>query len=90
MTESVHLLISGRVQGVGFRAATLQQAQKHGLTGWVANCRDGSVEVYAEGEANELTAFKNWLRTGPPSARVDQLTTLDPLPLEETHNFEIR
>lgn len=66
----VHLKIHGRVQGVYFRASTVQQAQKLGLTGWVGNCPDGSVETVAEGAQQKLEELIAWCRQGPTGARV--------------------
>jgi len=66
----VHLKITGRVQGVYYRAATVQQAQNLSLTGWVMNCRDGSVEAVAEGAKQKLEEFIAWCREGPAGARV--------------------
>jgi acylphosphatase len=66
----VRLKISGRVQGVYFRASALQQAQKLGLTGWVMNCSDGSVEAIAEGVRAKLNELIAWCRLGPSGARV--------------------
>lgn len=63
--------VTGRVQGVYFRAYTQQEAQKLGLTGWVANRADGSVKVVAEGEAHLLQQLVQWLHHGPALARVD-------------------
>lgn len=69
----VHLKIIGRVQGVYYRASTVQQAANLGLTGWVKNCDDGSVEVVAEGTRAELENLIAWCRVGPPGARVRQV-----------------
>jgi acylphosphatase len=66
----VHLTINGRVQGVYFRASTVQQARLLGLTGWVTNRADSSVEVVAEGEREQLKKLVNWCRSGPPGAQV--------------------
>jgi len=61
------------VQGVYFRASTVAQARKLGVTGWVMNCSDGSVEVVAEGEKSEIDALIAWCRQGPPGAHVTLL-----------------
>jgi len=73
MTEAVHLLISGRVQGVWYRASARDQARRQGLTGWVRNRPDGRVEALAEGPRAELEAFITWCHQGPPAARVDDI-----------------
>lgn len=65
--------IRGRVQGVGFRYHTRAQAVKLGLNGWVRNEPDGSVLVNAEGPETAVQGFSNWLRKGPPGARVDDI-----------------
>jgi acylphosphatase len=67
----VHLIIRGRVQGVFFRASTVQQARDLGLTGWVMNRRDGSVEVLAEGPSDKVEELVSWCGQGPPRARVE-------------------
>jgi acylphosphatase len=72
----VHLVIRGRVQGVYYRASMLHEAQKLGLTGWVRNCPDGSVEAVAEGSRNHLEKLISWCWKGPPGARVSRI---DPL-----------
>jgi acylphosphatase len=64
-------LISGRVQGVGFRYHTRARARELGVAGWVRNLADGRVEVRLEGEPAAVEALVDWLRTGPPGARVD-------------------
>lgn len=70
--ERVRLVVSGRVQGVSFRAATADAAQRiGGLRGWVRNRADGSVEVLAEGERAALEALAAYCRRGPRLARVD-------------------
>jgi acylphosphatase len=68
-----HLKIRGRVQGVYYRASMVREAQDLGLTGWVMNCADGSVESVAEGARSALDALIAWCRQGPSGARVDQV-----------------
>ncbi len=69
----VHVVIRGRVQGVGFRDFVLRRALALGLTGWVRNRRDGGVEMEAEGDRAALEALIETLRAGPPGARVQGL-----------------
>lgn len=65
------IVVSGRVQGVGYRAACAERARQLGLTGWVRNRLDGSVEALAQGAEASLDALRDWMRSGPPGARVD-------------------
>ena len=70
MKNTIHCLVSGRVQGVCFRMATSQQAKLLGLTGWVRNLKDGRVEVMACGEQVALDQLRKWLVQGPSMATV--------------------
>ena len=65
--------VSGRVQGVCFRACTREQALARGLTGYARNLPDGGVEVLACGSPVAIDALEQWLRKGPPAARVDEV-----------------
>ncbi|MBI2211408.1 MAG: acylphosphatase [Deltaproteobacteria bacterium] len=69
----VRLKIEGRVQGVFFRASTVEQANRLGLKGWVRNCPDGSVEAVAEGAREKIDDLVHWCRRGPPGARVENV-----------------
>ena len=69
----IRLIVKGRVQGVYFRASTVQQARHLGLTGWVMNRDNGSVEVVAEGRSESIEELIAWCRHGPPGARVDEV-----------------
>ena len=69
-----HILVTGRVQGVFFRASTLEQAQALGLTGFVQNLPDGGVEIVAEGPRYALEDLVTWARHGPPMAHVDDVS----------------
>jgi acylphosphatase len=66
--------VEGRVQGVGFREACVEQARALGVTGWVRNRRDGSVEAMLQGPADAVARLQAWLQRGPPGARVDRVT----------------
>jgi acylphosphatase len=68
---TARFLVSGRVQGVFFRASTQSEAERLGLAGSANNLDDGRVEVVASGSDTALDALEKWLRQGPPSARVD-------------------
>ena len=65
-----HLLIDGRVQGVGFRYEMTRQAGRLGVTGWVRNTRDGKVEAVVDGPPDRVDAIIAWARRGPPAALV--------------------
>lgn len=67
------LRISGRVQGVGYRESLRFEAERLGVTGWVRNRLDGSVEAVLQGPAEKLDALAAWARRGPPAARVAEL-----------------
>jgi len=73
--ERWQLRVSGKVQGVSYRAYTEQKAQDLRLTGLVRNLPDGQVEIIAEGPQNDLEALKDWCLSGPPQARVDDVAT---------------
>lgn len=71
MHKRWHIWISGRVQGVFYRAHTEQVARQLGLTGWVRNLPDGRVEIVAEGEEEKLQKLLDWCWQGPPAAQVN-------------------
>lgn len=73
MTPSLHATVSGKVQGVYFRAWVFDQAKSLGLTGWVRNLEDGKVEVLAQGAQEALDALKERLPQGSPLSRVDSV-----------------
>jgi acylphosphatase len=68
-----HVIISGRVQGVAFRAYTKQKADSLGLAGWVKNITQGRVEAVYEGDEESVSAMTDWCHRGPSLARVDKL-----------------
>lgn len=68
-----HLILAGRVQGVGYRQWCAFEAERRGLTGWVRNRRNGSVEAVIAGPADQVAAMVDACRSGPPGARVDDL-----------------
>ena len=71
------LTITGRVQGVGFRFYMQRKARELGLTGWVRNCRDGSVEAVVQGAPGAVEAMIAWAQRGPPSAVVAEVRVTD-------------
>ena len=70
--STMRLAIRGRVQGVGFRHAMVQEAEARGVTGWVRNRRDGSVEAVVQGDRAAVEAMRDWARRGPPGAAVTE------------------
>jgi acylphosphatase len=87
--QAFHAQLSGRVQGVGFRYACYTQARQLGLCGWVQNLPNGDVEVWAEGKAEKLENLRQWLRQGPPGARVESLQCESRQPTGRYRAFEI-
>ena len=73
LRRCMHYIVTGRVQGVFFRASASETAQRLGLTGWVRNRSDGNVEAVACGDAKALEQFVAWLRRGPLDARVTEV-----------------
>jgi acylphosphatase len=71
--KTLHATVEGMVQGVGFRYSAMREARRLGLSGYVRNLPDGSVEVVAEGEEQKLERLAGWLRHGPPGAHVRQV-----------------
>lgn len=84
-----HFVVSGRVQGVAFRAATLDEARRLGVTGWVRNLPNGDVEVLAAGDDEAVRALERWLWRGPRAARVKAVDACD-APAQTFVDFEIR
>jgi acylphosphatase len=84
------IVVSGRVQGVGFRFFARSAAVREGLHGWVRNLPDGRVEISAEGEAEALDRFEHKLRHGPPGARVEDLEVADAGATGSDTGFSIR
>jgi acylphosphatase len=79
-----HVIVHGTVQGVGFRYWTRAEAQRLGVTGWVRNRLDGTVEVELEGDDTEVSAMLDWLRHGPSGASVSDLDAHDIGPSGDT------
>lgn len=77
MKVSKILKIRGRVQGVYYRESMRQEAMRLGVTGWVRNRRDGSVEALVQGEAPLVEQLVQWCHQGPPAARVEAVETVE-------------
>jgi acylphosphatase len=75
--KSLHLTVSGRVQGVGYRAFIADEAASRGISGWVRNRRDGSVELAVSGEDRALDDFVAACRRGPRGSKIDALAVVD-------------
>lgn len=73
--ETVHVVIKGAVQGVGYRHSTVRRAHLLGVTGWVQNMEDGTVEALVQGNPDQVDHMLAWLNQGPPGAIVRELTT---------------
>ena len=71
--QRVRLVVTGRVQGVWYRASMQREARRLGLAGWVRNRGDGAVEAEAEGAPDAIGRLAAWARTGPPGARVEDV-----------------
>ncbi|MEK7394389.1 MAG: acylphosphatase [Fibrobacterota bacterium] len=85
----VHFLVSGDVQGVGFRAFTLDRARGLRVSGWVRNCHDGKVEGEAEGTPAAIVEFIDLIERGPISAHVDSIGVFDLPAISDDSAFRI-
>ena len=90
MKTNVHVIISGRVQGVWFRASTKQKAEQLGLTGWVRNTHDGNVEAVFEGEERTVNQMIGWCYTGPPLSKVNNVEIKKQNPTNGFDDFSIK
>jgi len=89
MNRCRRFVVSGRVQGVFYRASTEDTARRLGLSGWVRNLPDGRVELVACGEEAKLRELERWLWQGPRHARVEQVAVQD-VPVEAFSGFAMR
>jgi acylphosphatase len=87
--EARRFLVRGRVQGVGFRWFVEREAHILGITGWVRNNHDGSVEVLAQGTRDQLLGLRSRLREGPRAARVDNVEESEARPIAGLGSFRI-
>ena len=81
-TSAMRFFVSGRVQGVFFRASTRRHAQRLGLRGWAVNLPDGRVEVFAVGGSAAIKQLEEWLHAGPPAAKVLAVDSIPAAPEE--------
>lgn len=90
MVRCIHAYVTGRVQGVFFRASAADRARELGVSGWIRNLADGRVEVLAAGDDEALDAFVQWLHEGPPQARIDDVQVEDASAADVPDGFTIR
>lgn len=90
MKSNVHVVISGRVQGVWFRATTKQKAEQLGLTGWVRNTPDGCVETVFEGEETLVNKMIEWCHRGPPLSKVENVEVKKQEPTNSFDGFSVK
>lgn len=91
MSQTVcrRVIVSGRVQGVAFRAYARAAARKVGATGWVRNLPDGKVEALVEGDRERVDSMVAWFHKGSPSSRVEKVTVYEETPTGQFSDFEI-
>ena len=90
MKKNVHVIISGRVQGVWFRANTRQKAEQLGITGWVRNTKEGNVEAIFEGEENQVNEMIQWCYRGPPLAKIKKVEIINQNTTNNYNEFSIK
>lgn len=88
--KRARVLVSGRVQGVYFRGSTRERAEAQGLSGWIRNLPDGRVEAVFEGRPEAVRDLISWCETGPPAARVEDVSTEPEQPTGNPTGFEVR
>ena len=86
--ETIIARITGRVQGVGFRAAAVRHAHMLKVAGWVRNLDDGSVETLIQGPHDQVDRMLSWLHHGPPAARVAEVTHREELTDRDFDRYE--
>lgn len=85
----VHIFVSGKVQGVGYRFSTRQQARKLGINGWVSNLPDGRVEAVLAGDRSAVQQMIQWCRLGPAAAVVENIT-VEEIEFKKIDGFTIK
>lgn len=88
MKRHISIIVTGRVQGVFFRASAKSKAEEFGITGFVQNTLDGKVYIEAEGTQEMLDLFKSWCSDGPPRAQVERVEITEGL-VQNFSAFEI-
>jgi len=86
----VRITVRGRVQGVGYRASTVHQAERLGLTGWVRNQADGSVQLEVQGPAGKVAEMEAWCRRGPSLSKVSHVDVDDREVVAGEADFDVR
>lgn len=89
--KRLHVRVTGRVQGVYYRASTCTEARRLGVSGWVRNTSDGAVEIEVQGAPDAVAELVAWCHKGPPAARVERVETRVVEPVPSSGNaFEVR
>jgi acylphosphatase len=86
----LHIIVSGKVQGVGFRYFSQMKAVQYGITGWAKNLADGSVEIVASGSKDQLDPFIEDLRVGNPFSKINHIEITESGITEDYHSFTIK
>jgi len=89
LLKSIKVIVTGRVQGVYYRASTQRTARQLGLNGWVKNLPDGDVEALICGEESKVDELQRWMRQGPEAAQVDALQVCE-TDFQECGDFSIQ
>ncbi len=88
--KRLHVIVTGRVQGVFFRAYTKETAAQMGLSGWVRNRNDGTVEALIEGEKDAVDKMLKWFHQGSPHSVVESVEATEETPVGDSSTFEVR
>jgi acylphosphatase len=87
--KSVFMILTGRVQGVGFRYFALHKAIELDISGWVKNTYDNKLEIEATGDSDKLEIFIDWMKTGPIRSIVKTISVTEIIPIRDFTNFTI-
>ncbi|SFI16119.1 acylphosphatase [Tindallia magadiensis] len=87
---ALHMIVRGTVQGVAFRYSTRERALDLNLEGWVRNRKDGSVEIFVQGDKEQVNLMKSWAQTGPSQAVVEELIASPQKPDQSIQGFVVR